>query len=110
MAWGRLLGAVRVAGPGHAPAGRDRAARAGAEIVSWRGPLHGIPIGIKDSIATAGIRTTANSRVLAGWVPAEDAPAVAALRAAGAIVLAKLNLNEFAWGIPSEDDLFPPPR
>ena len=83
---------------------------ADVEIVSWRGPLHGIPIGIKDSIATAGIRTTANSHVLAGWVPAEDAPAVAAVRAAGAIVLAKLNLNEFAWGIPSEDDLFPPPR
>ena len=80
------------------------------DIESWQGPLHGIPIGIKDSIATAGIRTTANSRVLSDWVPAEDAPSVAALRAAGAIVLAKLNLNEFAWGIPSEDDLFPPPR
>jgi aspartyl-tRNA(Asn)/glutamyl-tRNA(Gln) amidotransferase subunit A len=76
----------------------------------WRGPLHGIPIGIKDCIATAGLRTTANSRLLADWVPAEDAPAVAALRAAGAIVFAKLNLNEFAWSIPSEDDLHPPPR
>jgi aspartyl-tRNA(Asn)/glutamyl-tRNA(Gln) amidotransferase subunit A len=76
----------------------------------WRGPLHGIPIGIKDSIATAGLRTTANSRLLTDWVPAEDAPAVAALRAAGAIVFAKLNLNEFAWSIPSEDDLHPPPR
>src|SRR5207249_6970039 len=65
------------------------------DIESWQGPLHGIPIGIKDSIATAGIRTTANSRVLSDWVPAEDAPSVAALRAAGAIVLAKLNLNEF---------------
>ena len=76
----------------------------------WRGPLHGIPIGIKDCIATAGLRTTANSRVLTDWVPAEDAPMVAALRAAGAIVFAKLNLNEFAWSIPSKDDLFPPPR
>jgi aspartyl-tRNA(Asn)/glutamyl-tRNA(Gln) amidotransferase subunit A len=75
-----------------------------------RGPLHGIPIGIKDSIATAGLRTTANSRVLTDWVPAEDAPSVAALRAAGAIVIAKLNLNEFAWSIPSEDDLRAPPR
>ena len=74
------------------------------------GPLHGIPIGIKDSIATAGLRTTANSRVLADWVPEEDAPSVASLRQAGAIVLAKLNLNEFAWSIPSEDDLHPPPR
>jgi aspartyl-tRNA(Asn)/glutamyl-tRNA(Gln) amidotransferase subunit A len=76
----------------------------------WRSPLHGIPIGIKDCIATAGLRTTANSRLLADWVPTEDAPSVAALRAAGAIVFAKLNLNEFAWSIPSEDDLHPPPR
>jgi aspartyl-tRNA(Asn)/glutamyl-tRNA(Gln) amidotransferase subunit A len=77
---------------------------------AWRGPLHGVPIGIKDCISTAGLLTTANSRVLADWVPAEDAPAVAALRQAGAIVLAKLNLNEFAWSIPSEADLHPPPR
>jgi aspartyl-tRNA(Asn)/glutamyl-tRNA(Gln) amidotransferase subunit A len=76
----------------------------------WRGALDGIPIGIKDCIATVGLRTTANSRVLAGWVPHEDAPAVAALRRAGAIVFAKLNLNEFAWSIPSDDDLQPPPR
>jgi len=76
----------------------------------WRGPLHGIPIGIKDCIATAGIRTTANSRLFTDWVPAEDAPSVTALRAAGAIVLAKLNLNELAWSIPAEDDLHPPPR
>ena len=75
-----------------------------------RGALHGIPIGIKDSIATAGLRTTANSRVLADWVPVDDAPAVTALRGAGAIVFAKLNLNEFAWSIPSEDDLHAPPR
>jgi aspartyl-tRNA(Asn)/glutamyl-tRNA(Gln) amidotransferase subunit A len=76
----------------------------------WRGPLHGIPVGIKDSIATAGLRTTANSRVLADWVPEEDAPSVAALRQAGALLLAKLNLNEFAWSIPSENDFHPPPR
>lgn len=75
-----------------------------------RGPLHGIPIGIKDCIATGGLRTTANSRLLNNWIPAEDAPAVAALRAAGAIVFAKLGLNEFAWSIPSDDDLYPPPR
>ncbi len=82
------------------------------EIVrgAWRGPLHGIPIGIKDCIATEGLRTCANSRLLTGWVPVEDAPAVAALRAAGAIVFAKLNLNEFAWSIPGEDDLYGPPR
>jgi aspartyl-tRNA(Asn)/glutamyl-tRNA(Gln) amidotransferase subunit A len=77
---------------------------------AWTGPLHGIPIGIKDCIATAGLRTTANSRLLTDWVPAEDAPAVAELRAAGAIVFAKLNLNEFAWSIPREEDLHAPPR
>ncbi len=76
----------------------------------WMGPLHGIPIGVKDCIATAGLRTTANSHLLSDWVPGEDAPAVAALRQSGAIVFAKLNLNEFAWSIPSEDDLKAPPR
>src|SRR5437879_10389381 len=76
----------------------------------WKGPLHGIPIGVKDCIATEGLRTSANSRALGDWVPAQDAPAVAALRAAGAIVFAKLNLNEFAWSIPSEDDLHARPR
>jgi len=76
----------------------------------WRGPLHGVPVAIKDCIATAGLRTTANSRVFAGWVPHEDAPSVSALRRAGAIVLAKVNLNELAWSIPAEDDLRAPPR
>ena len=87
-----------------------RVAEEEIERGGWRGPLHGVPIGIKDCISTAGLLTTANSRVLADWVPAEDAPTVAALRRAGALVLAKLNLNEFAWSIPSEDDLYPPPR
>lgn len=86
------------------------AAEAAIRRGAWKGPLHGIPIGLKDCIATAGLTTTANSRILADWTPAEDAPAVAALRRAGAIVLAKLNLNEFAWSIPSEDDLYAPPR
>ena len=74
------------------------------------GSLHGIPLGIKDCIATAGLLTTANSRVLADWVPNQDAEAVSSLRSAGAIVLSKLNLNEFAWAIPAEDDLNAPPR
>ena len=87
-----------------------QAAESELERGAWIGPLHGIPIGIKDCIASAGLRTTANSHVLHDWIPADDAPAVAALRAAGALVFAKLNLNEFAWSIPSEDDLYPPPR
>jgi aspartyl-tRNA(Asn)/glutamyl-tRNA(Gln) amidotransferase subunit A len=74
------------------------------------GPLVGIPFGIKDSIATGGIRTTSNSRVLADWIPTRDAAAVGRLREAGAVVLGKTNLNEFGWSLPSEDDLCPPPR
>jgi aspartyl-tRNA(Asn)/glutamyl-tRNA(Gln) amidotransferase subunit A len=74
------------------------------------GPLVGIPFALKDSLATQGIRTTANSRVLAHWIPARDAAAVARLRAAGAVVLGKTNLNEFGWSLPREDDLCPPPR
>ncbi|MGH2405538.1 MAG: amidase [bacterium] len=74
------------------------------------GPLVGIPFAIKDSLATQGIRTTANSRVLEHWIPARDAAAVARLRQAGAIILGKSNLNEFGWSLPREDDLCPPPR
>jgi aspartyl-tRNA(Asn)/glutamyl-tRNA(Gln) amidotransferase subunit A len=62
------------------------------------GPLHGVPIAIKDNIATRGLRTTAGSRVLADWIPERDAPVVRDLRAAGAIVLGKTNLHEFAYG------------
>ncbi len=73
-------------------------------------PLVGIPIAVKDSITTKGIRTTANSRVLEDWVPDRDAAAVERLREVGAIVIGKTNLNEFGWSIPREDDLCPPPR
>lgn len=73
-------------------------------------PLAGIPIGIKDSIPTRDIQTTANSRVLEQWVPELDAAAVRRLRAAGAIVLGKTNLNELGWALPADDDLVPPTR
>lgn len=62
----------------------------------YRGPLHGVPIGIKDLCATAGVRTTCASNLLADWVPSSDATVVANLRAAGAIVVGKLNMTEFA--------------
>jgi len=64
----------------------------------WRGPLHGIPIALKDNIDTAGILTTAASGVFSDRVPAEDAEVVARLKNAGAILLGKLNLHEFALG------------
>ncbi len=65
----------------------------------YRGPLHGIPYCCKDLFKTAGIRTTAASRVLADYVPDEDALLVKKLRQEGAILLGKVNLHEFAFGI-----------
>jgi aspartyl-tRNA(Asn)/glutamyl-tRNA(Gln) amidotransferase subunit A len=73
------------------------AARA-ADNADRAGPLHGVPIAIKDNIATRGLRTTAGSRVLATWVPERDAPVISTLHAAGAVVLGKTNLHEFAYG------------
>jgi aspartyl-tRNA(Asn)/glutamyl-tRNA(Gln) amidotransferase subunit A len=86
--------------------------RAGAEIAAgaWRGPLHGIPIGLKDIYNTAGISTTAHSALFRDHVPAEDATTVRKLRAAGAVVLAKMATHEFATGGPSFDLPWPPAR
>ncbi len=70
---------------------------------NYLGPLQGIPIGIKDNIATAGIRTTLGSKVLADHVPDEDAHVVALCRQAGAILLGKENLEEFAAGATSNN-------
>ncbi|MCP5144027.1 MAG: amidase [Gammaproteobacteria bacterium] len=64
----------------------------------WRGPLHGIPIALKDNIDTAGIPTTAANRMLADRVPDQNAPVYAKLKAAGAILLGKVNMHEFAYG------------
>lgn len=71
-----------------------------AEIIrgEWKGPLHGIPLGVKDLAETAGLRTTAASAVLEHYIPSEDAEVVRRLRKAGAILLGKLNLHEFAYG------------
>lgn len=67
----------------------------------WRGPLHGIPIALKDNIDTAGVRTTAASAVFAERVPTEDAEVVRWLKTAGAVFLGKLNMHEFALGTTS---------
>jgi len=63
-----------------------------------RGPLHGIPVALKDNMDTAGIRTTAASAVIADRVPTEDAEVQRRLEAAGAVLLGKLNMHEFAYG------------
>jgi aspartyl-tRNA(Asn)/glutamyl-tRNA(Gln) amidotransferase subunit A len=64
----------------------------------WRGPLHGLPFGVKDQLCTRGIRTTAGSTILAEYVPDFDATVVARMRAAGAILISKENLHEFGKG------------
>lgn len=75
-----------------------------------RGPLHGVPIALKDNIDTAGVRTTAASGVYDDRVPPEDAEVVRRLTAAGAVVLGKLNLHEFANGGTSATSYFGPVR
>ena len=77
-----------------------QARKAETEILrgQWRGPLHGIPIGLKDLIDTAGIRTTAASAVFKDRIPDKDADVVCRLKAAGAVLLGKQNLHEFAYG------------
>src|SRR5215472_3300509 len=75
-----------------------------------RGPLHGMPISIKDLIDVAGQPTTAASRVRAGHVATKDATVVRRLREAGAVLLGKTNLHEFALGTTSEESVFGPVR
>jgi len=93
-----------------ADAATEEATRADARLAAGEdsGPLHGIPIALKDLFDTAGVRTTAGSRILADRVPAEDAAAVARLRAAGCVLLGKLNLHEWAFGVTNQNPHFGP--
>jgi aspartyl-tRNA(Asn)/glutamyl-tRNA(Gln) amidotransferase subunit A len=75
-----------------------------------RGLLHGIPIALKDNIHTAGIRTTAGAKFLRDFIPDRDAHIVAKLKAAGAIILGKTNLHEFAYGVTTNNPHFGPTR
>jgi aspartyl-tRNA(Asn)/glutamyl-tRNA(Gln) amidotransferase subunit A len=84
----------------------DRCLAAGDE----HHPLTGIPVALKDTIPTAGLRTTAGSRVLSEWVPDADPPVVDRLRSCGAVVIGKTNLHEFAYGGTSENEHFGPVR
>ncbi|MBW4040051.1 MAG: Asp-tRNA(Asn)/Glu-tRNA(Gln) amidotransferase subunit GatA [Acidobacteria bacterium] len=84
----------------------DAAAKAGEPL----GPLAGVPVGIKDVLATRGVVTTAGSKILAGYRPPYDATVVARLEAAGAVVLGKLNCDEFAMGSSNENSAYGPVR
>ncbi|HYL62040.1 MAG TPA: amidase [Candidatus Methylomirabilis sp.] len=75
-----------------------------------RGPLHGIPISLKDNIYTAGIRTTAGSKILENFVPEHDAAVAAQLKAVGTVLLGKTNLHEFAYGVTNNNPHFGPVR
>src|SRR5664280_2603241 len=79
----------------------EQARQAEAEVMAghWRGPLHGIPIGLKDLLDTAGVRTTAASNQFRNRIPSEDAALVRQLKQAGAVIVGKLNLHEFAFGV-----------
>jgi aspartyl-tRNA(Asn)/glutamyl-tRNA(Gln) amidotransferase subunit A len=75
-----------------------------------RGPLHGIPISLKDNIYTKDIRTTVGSKILQDFIPKEDASVVAQLKDAGVIILGKTNMHEFAYGVTSNNPHFGPVR
>jgi len=87
-----------------------RSAEADISNGGWRGPLHGIPIALKDNVDTAGVRTTAASAVFADRIPVDDADVVLRLKAAGAVILGKLNMHEFAMGTTSAISHYGPVR
>ncbi len=69
----------------------------------YRGPLHGIPVGLKDLFNTGGVRTTSGSRIYDNYIPAQDCTVAARFREAGAILLGKLNMHQFAYGPTGEN-------
>jgi aspartyl-tRNA(Asn)/glutamyl-tRNA(Gln) amidotransferase subunit A len=93
-----------------ADAAREAAREADAEIRAgqWRGPLHGIPVGIKDFYDTAGIRTTAGFELFRNRVPRTDATAVARLKNAGAVIVGKTNMHRLGMGTTGLDSCFGP--
>ena len=89
-----------------------QAREAEAEIQggNWRGPLHGVPIGLKDLIDTAGTKTTCGSELFADRIPTDDAEVVRLLKNAGAVLIGKQNMQEFAWGGTSASSYYGPVR
>lgn len=89
-----------------AEAAREQARRLTEELAAgnWRGPLHGVPLALKDLYDTAGVRTTGGSRILRDRIPERDATVVRCLRQAGMVLLGKLNMHEFAYGATGENE------
>jgi aspartyl-tRNA(Asn)/glutamyl-tRNA(Gln) amidotransferase subunit A len=106
--WGILNAFITVT----AGVARAQAEEAEREIAGgrYRGPLHGIPVSLKDLIDTKGIRTTCGSRIRSDHVPSEDATVTARLQAAGAVLLGKTALHEFAYGVTTNNPHFGPTR
>ena len=105
---GRLNATLRTFITVTAEAALKKAAQADAELAGGRdrGPLHGIPIAVKDLFFTRGVRTTAGSLLYRDFVPDHDAAVVERLERAGAVMMGKLNMHELAYGVTSENPHF----